>query len=100
MRGDVSRYGTAANIRRGAHHRSSLLKPWPLARPMGDVDERAGVTYEVVLCSVMAQVGRDVGIGARRRRQEGIPRSPAHGNGSNWPLRIPGDPHTVMGMRQ
>ena len=83
MRGYVGHNGTAANSRRGAHYRGSLLEPRPLARPVGDIDERAGIAGEVILRSMMAQVGRDESIGTGRCRQEGIPCSPAYGDGAH-----------------
>ena len=50
---------------------------------MGDIDERAGLVGEVILGSVMAQVGRDESIGTGRCRQKCIPGSPAHGDGAH-----------------
>jgi hypothetical protein len=50
---------------------------------VGDIDERAGIAGEVILRSMMAQVGRDESIGTGRCRQEGIPGSPAYGNGAH-----------------
>lgn len=67
---------------------------------MGDIDERAGVAGEVILRSMMAQVGRDESIGTGRCRQEGIPSSPAHGDGLHCALGIASDAHAVMGLRE
>ena len=67
---------------------------------MGDVDEGAGTVGEVVLGTMVAKIGCDVGVGAGRLAQEGIPRSPAYRDRSDGPLGVACDSHTVAGSRQ
>lgn len=67
---------------------------------MGDVDEGAGTVGEVVQGTMVAKIGCDVGVGAGRLAQEGIPRSPAYRDRSDGPLGVACDAHTVAGSRQ
>ena len=67
---------------------------------MGDVDEGAGTVGEVVLGTVMAEIGCDVGIGTGCLAQERIPRSPAYGDCSDGPLGVARYPHAMPSSRQ
>jgi hypothetical protein len=67
---------------------------------VGDVDERTGTVGKVVLGTMVAEVGRDVGVTAGCLAQERIPRSAADRDRSDLPLRVARDPHAMAGSRQ
>ena len=67
---------------------------------MCDVDEGAGTVGEVVLGTMVAKIGCDVGIGARRFAQERIPRSPAYRDRTDRSLGVASDSHAVAGSWQ
>ena len=67
---------------------------------MGDINEGAGTVGEVVLGTMVAKIGCDVGIGAGRLAQEGIPRSPAYRDRADRSLGVASDSHAVAGSWQ
>lgn len=67
---------------------------------MGDVYEGAGALGKMVLGSMVAEVGRDVGVKAGGLAQEPIPRSAADRDRSDLPLRVARDPHAMAGSLQ
>ncbi len=54
----------------------------------------------MVLGTMVAEVGRDVGVKAGGLAQERIPRSPAYRDRSDLPLRVARDPYAMAGSRQ
>lgn len=67
---------------------------------MGDIDEGAGTVGEVVLGTMVAEIRCDVGIGAGRLAQEGIPRSPAYRDRVDHPMGVARYSHAMAGSGQ
>jgi hypothetical protein len=68
---------------------------------VSDIDEGTTAVRQVILCTVMAKIRRDVYVCRHRcGGEEGVPRSAADGHRANLDTEVTGDTHPVRRRRK